>query len=128
MDLHLNTDGARSGEYTLRVASGLAESVRVLNHHTYASAAVPYPSTVYSVLGDVRAALGGLSQLLRQLGDRLAELEETGRVYDDRDRDDAELAARTIAAVREHLRAGQVGEAYREAGHLGLRDAAGGER
>jgi hypothetical protein len=124
MNLDLDTDAPRSEDYTRIVASGMAECVRVLNHHTFSPAAVPYPSTVYSVLGNVRAAVSGLTQLLRQLGDRLSAMEATGRVYDDRNRDDDALAARTIAAVREHLRTGQIAAAHSEAGHLGLRDEA----
>ncbi|MFI9558819.1 hypothetical protein [Nonomuraea endophytica] len=122
MDINLDIDAPRSDEYTREVASTVAEAVRTLNHHTFSAAGVPYPSTVYRVLGNLHAALSGLSQTLRQLSSHLARMEATGRVYDDRDRQDTELAARTIAAVREHLRAGRFADAEREAGHLGLLD------
>ncbi|MGI5286585.1 hypothetical protein ACQEVF_25055 [Nonomuraea polychroma] len=82
-DLHLNTDGPRSGDYTLTVAAGLAECVRVLNNHTTGADALPDPSTIYSVLGDVHTTVGRLDQLLRQLGVRLVGMYDSGRMRDD---------------------------------------------
>ena len=122
MTLHLNPHGPHSDDYTRQVAAGLAECVRVLNHATYQQAAASMPSTVNEVLGNVRVALAGLPQLLRQLGDRLDEMAADDHMYDDRDHDNTELTLQTVAAVREHLAAGRVAAAHREAGHLGLRE------
>ncbi|MFB4273079.1 hypothetical protein [Nonomuraea sp. GTA35] len=77
-ELHLDPGGPRSGDDTRAMAAGLAECVRVLNHHTMDAAALPYPSTVYDVLGSLRAAAAGLDQLLRQLDARLVAQEATG--------------------------------------------------
>lgn len=122
MDLHLDTDAPRSDEYTLAVAQGMAETVRVLNHHTFSQASTSQPSTIYRVLGNVHAALSGVSQLLGQLAHRLGALEASGLVYDDRDPDDTELAAHTVAAVREALTARRIADAWRESSHLGMHD------
>jgi hypothetical protein len=122
MDLHLDIDAPRTDEYTLQVAQGMAEAVRVLNHATYSSAAASQPSTIYRVLSNVHATLSGIPQLLTQLSYLIGQLLATGRLYDDRDRDDAELAAHTVAVIQEALADRRIADAMRESSHLGLHD------
>ncbi|MGP3917630.1 hypothetical protein [Nonomuraea sp. 10N515B] len=101
-DLYLDTYEPRSGEYTRQVAAGLAECVRVLDHHTMDAEALPYPSTIYDVLGSLHAATAGLDQLLRQLDARLAAQATSGRLADTRDdaRNSAARARHGVAAAR----------------------------
>ncbi|MGW6498511.1 hypothetical protein [Nonomuraea angiospora] len=110
-DLHLNTDGPRSGEYTIAVAAELAECVRVLNHHTMDAAALPSPSTINSVLGSLHDAVGRLDQLLRQLGIRLTGIADSGHL----------AAATGGAAVRQATAEYALGDAQRVAYELSAR-------
>ncbi|MEV0993463.1 hypothetical protein [Nonomuraea sp. NPDC050202] len=127
--LRLNTDGPRSGDYTVKVAHGLAECVRVLNHHTMDADALPHPSTIHDVLGAVRTAASGLDQLLRQLDARLGAMDRTGNLVDasDDDRDAVALTRTWTHESREvanHL-AYTLDRAFNASSSLYLRD--GGE-
>jgi hypothetical protein len=127
MDLHLDIDAPRSDEYTLTVAQGMAEAVRVLNHATYSLAATSQPSTIYGVLGSIEATLTGIPQLLSQLSRLLVQLGADDRLYDDRDRDDAELASHTVTVIKEALLDRRIRDAVRESSHLGLLDQPRGD-
>lgn len=94
-ELHLNTDGPRSGDYTLTLAAGLEECVRVLNHHTKDADALPDPSTIYSVLGSLHTTVARLDQLLIQLGVRLFRMHDGGQLADD---DGGSTAPRLVEA------------------------------
>lgn len=83
MDLHLTTTAPCTGEYTVQVAEGLAECVRVLNHLSLSDDAFPDPQTVYAVLGSLRAA-AELDQLLQQIARRLEAMARLDRLGDDR--------------------------------------------
>ncbi|GGQ02372.1 hypothetical protein BKA00_004311 [Actinomadura coerulea] len=81
--LEPNPAKGHSSEYTLRVASAIAEAVRVLNYATFAQNApdgMPYPSTSYDVIGRLQAATAGMGQLFGQLADRLADLDTTQEI------------------------------------------------
>jgi hypothetical protein len=92
-------DGPHSDYYTAEMARSFAESVRVLNHATLAPSGLSYPSTVYTVVGDLAAGAAGLRQLVDQLGVFLDGEDTAGRLGDDRDprRDPAAALARAHA-------------------------------
>lgn len=129
MDLHLNIDGPHSDAYTREVADGLSECVRVLNHATMRLSGVDYPSTVYSVLGRMHAAVTGMEQLLRQLEDALVRFRDAGQLGDDSGHPEQALAnARAWLTesrqVSEHL-ARALGRAHAATSGMSFRD--GGE-
>lgn len=100
-DLHLNIDGPHSDDYTREVARGLAECARVLNHATYPGPGVTYPSTVYAVLGAVRAAVAGFDQLARQLDAHLTAMRDTGNLRDNHGMDPGTTVAHARQALAE---------------------------
>ena len=66
-----------SGDYTVQVAGAIAEAVRVLNYASLAGTGkdgLPYPSTIYDVVGRLQAATSGMDQLFRQMRARLADI------------------------------------------------------
>ncbi len=78
----LQPHGLHSPDYTAKVGNAFSEAVRVLNYASgqYRDVAVPYPITVYQMLGELVAGAGGLDQLLRQLGEQLEALGSAGRL------------------------------------------------
>lgn len=82
-DYRLDTNGPHSGDYTRHVADALAESVRVLNHHTRDADALPDPAVIYDLLGSLFTATVGVDQLLRQVEERLGAMADSGRLRDD---------------------------------------------
>ncbi|MGS2645059.1 hypothetical protein [Streptosporangium sp. G12] len=79
----LSSDGPHGDDYTSEVAAAVSEAVRVLNHATLSHVGVTYPSTVYDVLGRIGSSTAGLDQLLRQLGEALRRMQESGQLGDD---------------------------------------------
>lgn len=127
MNLRLNIDGPHTDDYTREVASGLAECVRVLNHATLSRNGVDYPSTIYSLLGDVHAAVFGLGQLLGQLDALLVAQREGGLLYDSRGLDPGTTVAHARQALAEARTrvsglAACVGRAHSATSGLGMRD------
>jgi hypothetical protein len=87
-----NTDPER----VVQAAIGVAELVRRLNHATHptgSGTALPWPSSVGRVAGQIDAALWGIEQLLGQLAHRLDAFADHPRLYHDQRRDDREAAA-----------------------------------
>lgn len=80
MNINLNPDGPHDAERTRQLGHTLTEIIRVLNHATRDLSGLPYPGTAYDLLGSLTSVVGGLSQLLGQVGDRLVELHATGRL------------------------------------------------
>jgi hypothetical protein len=82
--LELRPDGPHSPAYTVQVAWGVAEAVRVLNYATGSGAAdgLRAPATVYDVLGALRTATLRLPQLFEQLSRFLDQQLEAGRLAD----------------------------------------------
>lgn len=66
--------GQWDGYSTVNAAATLAELVRHLNHATRNPDAVPWPSTVGDVLGNLAGAVAGMDQLLDQLNTRFRAL------------------------------------------------------
>lgn len=123
-------DGPYGNDETRAAGLAIAGLVRYLNHATWHDSSTPYPSTIDSVSHSLTAALFGMDQLLRQLGQRLAVHEESGRLYDDTGEDPA---IRTdewrTAALRARVHLGDAAAALRygagHSNHLGLRDDEG---
>ncbi|MGI5208979.1 hypothetical protein ACQEU6_46375 [Spirillospora sp. CA-108201] len=78
--VELTPHGEHSAQYTEHVAHTISEAVRVLNYASgeYAEKGLPYPATIDSVIGSLRAAAGGMDQLGRQLVDRLTRMRDDG--------------------------------------------------
>lgn len=129
-DYRLDTSGPHSGDYTRHVADALAESVRVLNHHTRDADALPHPSTIYDVLGSLNAAVGGLDQLLRQLDQRLVQFAQTGRLTDSNGdaTSSVNTALRQLAGLRTDaaVMSERLARAFNATSGLYLRDEDGG--
>lgn len=120
-------DGPHSGDKTTAAAAALAHLVRYMCHATYSEQAVPYPSTVDSVTRNLHAAVVGMDQLLRQLGDHMDRFEQGGRLRDDAGRDPYRRAMDWRMAVRDAQRAIGIAATWLEqagaaSSHLGLRD------
>lgn len=98
----LNTSGPHSDAHTIQAADALTTAVRVLNHATLSQDGVTDPATVYTVLGQVMAAVAGLDQLLGQLGDNLTRLDAARRLG----HDDGHPAEALAVALR-HLDEGR---------------------
>jgi hypothetical protein len=76
-DRPITADGPHSSPGTLAIAAGIDEAFRILNYATSADKhGLVYPGDVYSVLGELSAALAKLPQALLQmstfLGDQIA--------------------------------------------------------
>lgn len=97
--IEFRPDGPHSDDYTAEMARSFTESVRVLNHATMTRPGLSWPSTVYTVVGDLAAGTAGLRQLFDQLGAFLDAEDTAGRLGDDRDphRDPADALARAHA-------------------------------
>ena len=99
------------GPYTparAEVAAGtIAELVRYLNYATGQGSAhaLRYASHVYTVVGGLKAAAGGLDQTLRQLATRTAELRTDPTLGHCQHRDDRQTAQADAAAAGESLAA-----------------------
>jgi hypothetical protein len=103
-------DGPYSEEETRAAARSIAELVRYLNHAAYSDRALPYPSTVDSLVGSLSAAVAGLDHLLRQSSDRLLALASREDAYDDKGGDPmmtAMAATDEMAAARDSIGSAQ---------------------
>jgi hypothetical protein len=98
-------DGPHSRDKTIAAANSIAALVRYLNHATWAEDAIPYPSTIDSMVGSLQAAMAGLDQLVRQSTERLLLLAARSDAYDDRGGDPRETA-QAAAAMLDEARVG----------------------
>ncbi len=123
-------DGPHSDDYTTDLAGAYAETVRTLNHATMTRSGLTWPSTAYTVVGNLAAGTAGLRQLLDQIGAFLDREDAAGRLGDDRRRPTGDPAA-TVAAAHVHLTAARLasaalsvalGEAHSALSHLYTRD------
>jgi hypothetical protein len=81
--LELRPDGPHTPAYTVQVAWGLAEAVRVLNYATtHAAAGLTTPATAYDVIGATKTAAQRLPQLFDQLSNFLERELDAGRLAD----------------------------------------------
>src|SRR5687767_9820557 len=79
-------DGPYSPERTVDAARTIAELVRYLNHATApwkSGDCLEYPSHLGSVIANLRGALYGMDQLLRQLGQHCDRFADMPGLYDD---------------------------------------------
>lgn len=78
----LDAHGPHSPRYTLHVAWGWAEAVRVLNYATQRSDGLPRPITAYELTGALKTGVQRLPQLLQQTSQFLTHELRAGRVAD----------------------------------------------
>jgi len=76
-------NGPHSDDATAGAARLAAEVARFLNYATRAGEGLTEPATVYSVTGNLAAALHALPQLLSQIGDYLSREFAAGNLADD---------------------------------------------
>ena len=76
-------NGPHSDDATAGAARLAAEVARFLNYATRAGEGLTEPATVYSITGNLAAALHALPQLLSQIGDYLSREFATGHLADD---------------------------------------------
>jgi hypothetical protein len=88
IDDHLPYDGPRTQDSVVEAARGVSHLVRYLNNATqpaYAGKTLEWAVTTYGVVGNLRAAVAGMEQLLGQLADRLErQAADDATLYDDR--------------------------------------------
>lgn len=89
-------------------AHDAAESIRALNHVSFAMDAIDQPSTVYTVLGELYTLVSRLDQTIGQLTRPLQRQMDTGRLQVD---DGAPFAGEPALAVATAVR--QLQEAQR---------------
>jgi len=66
-DSRIRPDGPHSSDGTRAIAAGIDSAFRLLNYATMNPAGLTYPSDVYSVLGELSAAVSKLPQALHQM-------------------------------------------------------------
>ena len=108
--IEFSPDGPHFDDYTIDLAAAYAETVRVLNHATMYRDGMSWPSTAYSVVGNLAAGAAGLRQLLDQIGVFLDREDAAGRLGDDRRRPTGDPAT-TLAAAHVHLTAARLAAA-----------------
>jgi len=89
-------DGPHHPDRVRDAAAALPLLVRYLNNATgpwRRLSTLPYVSDVDTIVGSLMGAVGGLRQLLEQLGDAVAAHQRAGGLYDDQDPADVDLAA-----------------------------------
>lgn len=75
IDLDPNPADGHSPDRTIDLAGAVADAVRALNYATLAGdTGLPYPSTVYDVIGRLQAGAAGMDQLFRQLAARVVDI------------------------------------------------------
>jgi hypothetical protein len=104
--IEFRPDGPHSDDYTTDLANAYTETVRVLNHATMTRSGMSWPSTAYSVVGNLTAGTAGLRQLLDQIGAFLDREDAAGRLGDDRHPTGDPAAA--IAGAHVHLTAARL--------------------
>ncbi|MGH4017504.1 MAG: hypothetical protein ACRDSL_27000, partial [Pseudonocardiaceae bacterium] len=99
--------GPYSPGHTAAATSTIADLVRYLNYATGQGGhqALPHAADVYTVLGGLSAAAGGLEQTLRQLGDRTDALSQDPTLGHSRRRDDRAGAQAQARAAGQELSA-----------------------
>jgi len=66
-DQPVSTDGPHDPEATRAIAAGIDSAFRLLNYATMSHNGLAFPSDVYSVLGELSAAVNKLPQALHQM-------------------------------------------------------------
>lgn len=95
--ISLGAQGPHSPRYTLHVAWGWAEGVRVLNYATRSSEGLAWPVTTYELTGALKTGAQRLPQLLQQTSRFLTSEHDAGRMGDTSGADPA--IAVTAAAI-----------------------------
>jgi len=83
---------------TLELADQAAQAVRELNHRTRGAGAFTGPAEIYRLVAELALLVGGLPQLLGQLGQWLHTEHDAGRLRTD-NRTDPDPAVRDAAAT-----------------------------
>ena len=119
--------GARSLS-TVDLADAAAQAVRELNHRTLHPAALSGPAQLDRIVAELAVMVGGLPQLLRQLGHWLTVEQHAGRIRSDNHLDPGRLVDQAAADLADAGQAarqlGQLLDAARQhTAHLGARTA-----
>lgn len=101
-------DGPHNREKTMAAARMIAGLVRYIDNATYQPHAYQYASSVDVMLSNLKAAVGGLEQLLTQAFRFLANQDAAGTLYDNRDPQDPALAHATVEELRGFLDFGRL--------------------
>ena len=103
--ISLDAQGPHSPRYTLRVAWGWAEAVRVLNYATQCPEGLPWPITAYEMTGALRTGIQRLPQLLQQTSRFLTSELGAGRAGDKSGADPAIAVASAALALADAITA-----------------------
>jgi hypothetical protein len=104
-DQLLALGGPHDPDAVVETARAVAELVRWLNHATFHTSALQYPSHLYAVVGALNAAVWGLEQTFGQLATRLDRWADDPRLrHDEFDANDHAPAANTAAVAADDLR------------------------
>jgi hypothetical protein len=102
-DRPITPDGPHSPERTRAVAEAIGAAFRLLNYATMSTRGLRWPADVYSVLGELAAAIDKLPQALRQMtefiGDQVAQGRATENPSYGTHSGDAEAAHVDMAAA-----------------------------
>ncbi|MGP4030239.1 hypothetical protein [Actinomadura sp. 3N407] len=102
-DRPITVDGPHDPEGTRAVAAGIDAAFRLLNYATWSQNGLAYPSDVYSVLGELSAAVHKLPQALRQMNEFIDGQVTSGQAREHpsygRYGGDADAAARALHSV-----------------------------
>jgi hypothetical protein len=117
-------DGPHSPERTEAVGRLIADAVRYLNYATMPADGAPgigYAGDADNLLGSIAAAVGGLQQLLGQIGQCLRDDLATGRLRLDVGRPYAEEPAKAVAAAVADLEVARAEAAQLQAALVNVR-------
>lgn len=79
----VSVNGPHSSDGTRAIAAGIDEAARMLNYATMpGNGGIVYPSTVYSVYGELMAALDKLPQALNQMATWVIEQADAGAIQE----------------------------------------------
>ncbi|MFI0374237.1 hypothetical protein ACH35V_40810 [Actinomadura sp. 1N219] len=102
-DRPVTADGPHNNERTRAVAAGIDAAFRLLNYATMSTNGLTYPSDVYSVLGELSAAVSKLPQALRQMAEFIDGQVTSGQAREHPDYGryggDADAASRALTSV-----------------------------
>jgi hypothetical protein len=108
-DPPITPDGPHNHERTRAVAAGIDTAFRLLNYATMSPNGLTYPSDVYSVLGELSAAVHKLPQALQQMAQFINDQVTSGQAREHpaygRYGGDADAAARALASVTQEASA-----------------------
>lgn len=99
----LDPHGPHSPRYTIHVAWGWAEAVRVLNYATQHCEGLPWPITAYELTGALKTGAQRLPQLLRQTSQFLARELGASRVGDTSSADPAMAVTSATTALADAI-------------------------